>query len=133
MTGYAPYDPNQTVAAYSTGPLAVENQNQLFDIAPFFNDNTIYQKNNTTSGNYCNKANGTFKRYNQVGGGRSRTKNSKKTARKTVKKTVKRKSKKTAKSSRTPKLKPSEKRNFIGLTENQMHMLELLDIIIFDS
>ena len=123
MLPYSDYNSNGTVAAYSTGPLAVKNLHNTYDVAPFFSDTSIYQKSNTTSGNYCNKADGKLTKYNQSGGRKTRRK-----------RRSKRNSKK--RTSNTRKSIPSPGKSLsklTGLTETQLKMLELLDIVVFHS
>ena len=123
MLPYSDYSSNGTVAAYSTGPFAVKNIHNTYDVAPFFSQTSIYQKSNTTSGNYCNKADGKLTKYKQAGGRRTRRKSP-----------VKKNSKRSNKRKRTHR---SGSNKFLsqltGLTETQLRMLDLLDIIVFYS
>ena len=123
MLPYSSYNSNGTVGAYSTGPLAVKNIHSTYDVAPFFSETGIYQKSNTTSGNYCNKADGKLTKYSQAGGNKTRRKRK-----------VKRNSKKRTRNIRESLLRPSKSLSKLtGLTETQLKMLELLDIIVFYS
>ena len=88
----SPYQTQGTVAAYSTGPLTVQSNSQFVLGDPFFTDTRIYQDAQTTSGNFCNRADGKLNRYKKVGGkSRKNRRNSTKKRRSNKKRTSKNK------------------------------------------
>lgn len=112
-SGWSPYHTHGTVAAYSTGPLAVEANSQSVKSDPFFTDTKIYQDAQTTSGNYCNRADGKLIRYKKVGG-RTRKK-----SRKSTKKGLNKKS--------------TSKKNKTQTSNSEWNLLDLLDIWLLFS